>query len=202
MMADPPYDQRLARALVRPLRHSPVTPNAVTASSLVVGLGAALAYAAGGWLVHLGALLFMLAFLLDHADGELARMTGRTSLFGHYFDLAAGGMVLIALFIGMGVGMSPGTLGGHARVLGALAGISIALIFILRLELERRNGKEATRQPAWTGFELEDVLYLLGPVTWLGALEPFLLLAGIGAPLYALHVVWTCRRLLPSRSGS
>ncbi|MDX1540622.1 MAG: hypothetical protein R3349_04395, partial [Geminicoccaceae bacterium] len=63
----------------------------------------------------------------------------------------------------------------------------------------RRAGKAATRQPRWHGFEIEDVLYLLGPVTWLGGLEPFLLLAGIGAPVYLVHVIWVCRRLLRDR---
>jgi hypothetical protein len=45
-------------------------------------------------------------------------------------------------------------------------------------------------QPAVGGFELEDVLDLIAPLTWLGGLEPFIVAAGIGAPLYAL---WTAR---------
>ena len=36
-------------------------------------------------------------------------MTGRTSAFGHYYDLAAGGAVLIALFFGIGIGLSAGS---------------------------------------------------------------------------------------------
>ena len=199
MTPDPPYDQRLARFLVRPFRDSFVTPNAITAASLVIGAGAALCYAQGGRLVHLGAALFVIAFFLDHMDGELARMSGRSSRFGHYFDLVAGGLVLVLLFAGMGIGLGPSALGGQAAALGAAAGLSTGLIFTLRLELERREGKEATRQPRLMGFEIEDVLYLVAPITWLGGLEAFLLLAGIGAPVYLLHVVWICRRLLPHR---
>jgi phosphatidylglycerophosphate synthase len=192
---DPPWDQRLARALTRPLIATPITPNQITTLSLGVGLLAALLYAQGGWAAHVGAACFVLSFWLDHADGELARMTGRTSSFGHYYDLAAGGAVLVALFVGIGVGARHGTLGAWSIGLGVAAGIATAVIFVLRMELERRAGKTATRQPNLLGFEMEDVMYLVGPVTWLHLLWPFLLLAGIGTPVFALFVLWQGRRL-------
>jgi membrane protein len=44
---EPPWDQRLARVLVRPLRHSRVTPNAITTLTLVLGLLGALWTASG-----------------------------------------------------------------------------------------------------------------------------------------------------------
>jgi len=198
---DPPWDQRLARILVRPLRHSGVTPNAITTLALILGLLSAWLYALGGSAAHLGGVLFMLACLLDHADGELARMTGRTSAFGHYYDLIADALVLTALFLGIGAGLSGGEAGAGALRLGLLAGGAVGLIVLLRLELERRAGRSATRQPNLLGFELQDVMYLVGPVTWLGGLEPFLMLAAIGAPLYALVVLWTLGRHL-QRAGS
>jgi archaetidylinositol phosphate synthase len=198
---DPPWDQRLARALVRPLRHSRVTPNGITTLTLVMGLLGAWLYTRGGGAAHVGGVLFMLACLLDHADGELARMTGRTSTFGHYYDLLADALVLTALFLGIGAGLSVGEAGERALRLGVLAGGATGLIVLLRLELERRAGRSATRQPNLLGFELQDVMYLVGPITWLGGLEPFLTLAAIGAPLYALVVLWTLGRHL-HRAGS
>jgi archaetidylinositol phosphate synthase len=192
MRIDPPWDQRLARASLRPLRSAAITPNEITTLSLAIGLLAAVLYARGGWAAHLGAACFVLSFWLDHVDGELARTTRRTSASGHYYDLAAGCCVLVAVFVGIGIGMGmPG--------LGAAAGLATTAIFALRMGLERRSGKAAVRQPNLLGFELEDVMYLLGPITWLGALEPFLVLAGIGAPLFALLVLWECRRLLSGR---
>lgn len=192
----PPWDQRLARLLMRPLVATRVTPNQVTTLSLALGLLAAWLYAAGGAAVHLGGACFMVAFLLDHADGELARMTGRTSASGHYYDLAAGGAVLVALFVGIGIGLQDAASGAWPLGLGVAAGLATAAIFALRLELERRAGKDATRQPNLLGFELEDVMYLVGPVTWLGLLEPLLVLAGIGAPMFALFVLWQGRGVL------
>jgi len=190
---DPPWDQRLARLLVRPLRHSRVTPNAITTCALALGLLAAWLFALGGGAAHLGALLFILACLLDHADGELARMSGRSSTFGHYYDLIADALVLSVLFVGIGVGLSAER-PGPALQLGLVAGGAVLLIVLVRLEVERRLGKAATRQPNLLGFELQDLMYLLGPVTWLGGLEGFLLLAAVGAPLYALSVLWSFGR--------
>ncbi len=36
----------------------------------------------------------------------------------------------------------------------------------------------------------EDTLYIVGPVTWLGALQPFLVAAGIGTPAFLIWVLW------------
>ena len=138
------------------------------------------------------------ACLLDHADGELARLTGRTSIFGHYYDLTTDALIMTALFIGIGVGLSAGGPGPAAIRLGLIAGGAVALAILLRLELERRAGAAAVRQPNLLGFEAQDLLYLVGPATWLDELEPFLMLAAIGAPLYALQALWNLGRHLPA----
>jgi phosphatidylglycerophosphate synthase len=198
---EPPWDQRLARALVRPLRRSRVTPNAITTAALAMGLFAAWLFALGGSAAHVGALLFILACVLDHADGELARMTGQTSVFGHYYDLIADAAVHAALFVGIGIGLSAGEPDAPFLGLGLLAGGAVGLVVILRLELERRAGRAATRQPNLLGFELQDLTYLLGPVTWLGGLAPVLLLTAIGAPIYLLAVLWSLGQHLQRARG-
>src|SRR5579885_3314932 len=82
-----PWDARLARRLVAPLKDSWVTPNHLTTVRLLVGLGACLAFAAGGYAYgNVGGLLIVLSNFLDHTDGELARMSGKTSRFGHLYD--------------------------------------------------------------------------------------------------------------------
>ena len=147
-------------------------------------------FAQGGLSAHYGALLFILATFLDHTDGELARMTGRTSRFGHVFDHVAGGVVHVALFCGIGLGLMESGLGIWAAPLGLVAGVAVAAIFILRYEMERRLDQDATKQPSFAGFEIEDIMYIVGPVTWLGGLVPFLVLAGIGAPIFLAYQVW------------
>lgn len=181
-----PLDARLAARLVRPLQHSRVTPNHLTTLRICFGLGACALLAGGGYAAaNLGALCMVVSNFLDHADGELARMTGNTSRAGHYYDLAGDAAVHVLLFVGMGAGLAD-SLGGYALPLGLLAGAAVALIFYLRLLLEEARGKAAVRQPGGGRLESEDVLYLLPLVTLLDQLQPFLVLAAVGAPLFAL----------------
>ncbi len=190
------FDQRIARAVARPLARTPLTPNLVTAGGLAVGLVAAWLMARGGGAASAGAALFMVAVWIDHLDGELARATGRSSEFGHYFDHVAAMTTYVAMFVGAGIGLRRGSLGDGAIVLGVVAGISVAAIMSVRMWLETRAGREAVRQRARAGFEIEDTLYVVGPITWFGALQPFIVAAGIGAPLFLFYVVWDAVRRL------
>jgi archaetidylinositol phosphate synthase len=198
--ANRPWDARLARRLVAPLVHSWVTPNHLTTVRLLVGLAAAAAFIPGsyGW-SNIAALLLIFSNFLDHTDGELARMSGKTSRIGHIYDLASDAMVTILLFIAIGVGVAakPGTdLGLPPAILGLAAGTAIALIFYLRMRIEEMLGKTATRQASLGGFETEDVLYLLPLATLSNALVPMLLAAAICAPAYAIWVVIDYQRVL------
>lgn len=186
------WDARLARRLVTPLRQTWVTPNHLTTLRLAVGLGAAWAFTYGtyGW-CNLAALLLSLSNFLDHSDGELARISGRSSRIGHLYDLVSDALVTILLFIAIGVGVEVGEGSGlpvPSALLGALAGSAIVLIFLLRMRIEDMLGKAGTRQPAIGGLETEDILYLLPLVTLCNGLTRFLVAAAIGAPLFAIWV--------------
>jgi len=184
------WDARLARWLVRPLKDSWVTPNHLTTLRLIVGLAAAAAFTPGsyGW-SNLAALLVIVSNFLDHTDGELARVSGKSSRSGHLYDIASDATVTILIFIAMGVGVA-------AVAPGAIAGGAISLIFLLRMRIEEMHGKAVTRQAHFAGFETEDVLYLLPLITLCNAVAPFLLAASIGAPLFAVWVAIDYRRAL------
>ncbi len=197
----PPWDQRAARVLVRPLVKSPVTPNQVTVATLVIALAGAWLMAVGqfGW----GAGLFVLARFMDHFDGELARQKGMSSRLGYYLDYVAGTGSYGALFMGMGMGLMDGPLGGWALVLGVAGAASALASMFLNLGIDRhREGQtagDAVGYPAFAGFELEDGIYLLAPIAWLGFLTPFFVAAGIGATVYCW---WTLATLLRLRRRS
>jgi archaetidylinositol phosphate synthase len=198
--AQRPWDARLARRLVTPLKHSRATPNHLTTVRLVFGLAAAAAFLPGtyGW-TNIGALLLVLSNFLDHTDGELARISGKSSRIGHIYDLASDTAVTILLFvaIGMGVGVRVASLLQlPPAVLGLAAGIAVASIFYLRMRIEALAGKAASKQGSLAGFETEDVLYLLPLVTLFNGLTNFLVAAAIGAPLFAIWVVTDYRRVL------
>jgi phosphatidylglycerophosphate synthase len=195
-----PWDARLARRLVAPLINSWVRPNHLTTLRLLVGLAAAAAFLPGryAW-SNVAALLLVLSNFLDHTDGELARMSGKTSRIGHIYDLASDAAVTILLFIAIGVGVAakPGLdLGMPPALLGLIAGSAIALIFYPRMRIEELLGKAATRQASLAGFETEDVLYLFPLATLSNALVPLLLAAAVCAPLYAIWEVIDYQRLL------
>ena len=198
-MKNPPWDQRIARVLVRPLVNSPVTPNQLTFFTLIVALAGAGLLATGGVAAaNWGAGLFVLARFLDHFDGELARQKNMKSRLGYYLDYVSGAISYAALFFGIGWGLSAGALGPWAVVLGGIgAAVAVAAMF-LNLGIDRAAKLEdgaATGYPGFAGFELEDGIYLLAPITWLGWLEPFFVLCGAGAAVYGLWTLVTLLRL-------
>jgi phosphatidylglycerophosphate synthase len=132
----------------------------------------------------------MVAVLVDHMDGEFARLTGMTSRFGHYYDHVAAGLGYVSLFLGLGIGLQESWLGDRAPIAGGIAAASIAAVFLIRVFLEETAGKAMVAQANWQGFEPEDMLYVVGPIAWAGALAPFLLAAAVGAPAFLVWVAW------------
>jgi phosphatidylglycerophosphate synthase len=201
-----PYDQRIARWFARYLARTRITPNTVTAFSILVGLAAAYLLARGDAWMHLGAAVFAIAVWMDHVDGELARQAGRSSNFGHYFDHVAAMINYVAGFVGAGIGLRHGVLGDLAPWLGWCAGVAVASIMTIRMILEVRDGRASVRQRVFAGFEIEDTLYVLALMVWFGLLEYFIVAAGVGAPLFLGYVivdaVWLRRDVRPRRSGT
>lgn len=190
-----PWDQRIARFLVRPLVRTRVTPNHITTLRLLLGLGACACLAYGEVpLIHWGAGLFALSNFVDHMDGELARLSGKTSRFGHLYDLFSDVAVHILLFFSIGIGLMDSWLGEAAWVMGLVSGISVAGLFTLFQYLENRMGQKQAGLPRFAGFETEDVMYLIGPAIWGGGLIPILIMATIGAPLFGLWALVRYRR--------
>lgn len=124
-----PLDTRLDRAVHRQLSR-PVTrravawgigPNAVTFLSLLAGTGAAWCFwgaTLGSALV--GLLLYLVAVVLDHSDGEVARLGLTESTFGEWFDISADTAVHALLVLALGV-TTARTAGGGGLVAGAIA---------------------------------------------------------------------------------
>ena len=207
------WDARLARHLVRPLKNTRVTPNHLTTVRLLIGVAGIACIAQGGYAwTNWGALLVVLSNFVDHTDGELARISGKSSKIGHFYDLASDALITVLLFISFGMAIAatsatnaaPEAFGPVLR--GTVAGLAVALIFFLRMRIESRVGKSGTKQASAGGFETEDVLYLLPLVTLTNGIGPFLTAASIGAPLFAALVIidyWrVMRRPQPASTSS
>jgi CDP-alcohol phosphatidyltransferase len=82
------------------LRSTPITPNQVTFLSALVAVGSGLMFAllpGHLWLV-LAAVVFELSFVLDCADGQLARLRGQASPLGHLLDFLMDELKAMFLF--------------------------------------------------------------------------------------------------------
>jgi phosphatidylglycerophosphate synthase len=110
-----------AHLVVLALAPSRVPPPAVAAASGAAGLGAAVELARGHLLA--AALLVQLKTVLDNADGQLARLTGRTSAFGRYLDSELDLVVNAALFAALGwtTGRPPAALAGFVALTAVLS---------------------------------------------------------------------------------
>lgn len=78
----------LAWQLARQLAKTPVTPNMVSVAGGLMVVAAGIAYSLPGWPLTalLGMVLHMGWHVVDGADGDLARMTGRSSPTGEMVD--------------------------------------------------------------------------------------------------------------------
>jgi phosphatidylglycerophosphate synthase len=131
----------LAHPLVLLFARLRVPPPLVVLASGVAGLAAAVELGRGSLLA--AALLVQLKTLLDNADGQLARLTGRTSAFGRYLDSEVDLLVNAALFAALA-----STTG---RVALALAGF-VAVTSVLSLNFNaERLARAAVAEPEAEG---------------------------------------------------
>lgn len=198
-MSHDTWIHKLARAtLVRPLARTPVRPNHLTTLRLAGGFAAAGCFAVGtsGWSAA-GAGLFMLSMLLDRADGDLARLTGRTSPFGHRYDLIADAVSNAVAFVGIGIGLRGSELlGAWAPPLGVLAGLGVATVLWAVMRIEEAGGARAAEIGGIAGFDPDDAMLAVPIAVLLGWSQGLLIAAAVGAPVFALVFLWLFRRKL------
>ncbi len=175
-------------ALVKPLAGTAVTPNHLTALRIATGLGAAGSLAAGE--MNTGAGLFVVSVVLDRADGDLARLTGKTSPWGHKFDLISDALCNTLIFVGLGIGLRDTSLGFWAPVMGGLAGASVAAILWLVMRIEERQGARAAELGSVAGFDADDAILAVPVFIWLGGAVELLKAAALGAPAFAVFFFW------------
>lgn len=186
---------RLVRGGVRPLVNTPVTPNQITTLRVGVGVAAAVALAEGSDLWrHWGAGIFLASMVLDRADGELARASGKTSPWGHKYDLFSDALCNALAFICLGIGLRDSIFGVWAYPMGMAAGAAISAILLLVLKLEEQAGQRAAELSLARGFDPDDGMLAVPLLIWLGLSEGLLAAAAIGAPGFAIYMFIKFRR--------
>jgi len=127
----------LAHPLVLALARLRVPPPVVVAAAGAAGIAAAVELAQGS--LVFAALFIQLKTLLDNADGQLARLTGRTSAFGRYLDSDVDLLVNAALFAAVGYRYGQ-------PVLAAAGFLALTSVLSLNFNAERLS-RAATAEP-------------------------------------------------------
>jgi phosphatidylglycerophosphate synthase len=189
---------KIARVtIVRPLAKTMVTPNQVTTVRIIAGVAAAMSLAHGSPESSIyGAVLFILSMLLDRADGDLARLTGRTSPGGHTYDLFADAFCNALIFVGLGIGLRDGGYELWAIPMGLLAGGAVATILMLVIRIENLQGARAAEIGGVFGFDPDDAMLAVPIAVMLGWSDQLLLAAAIGAPGFAVLFIFLFRKAL------
>ncbi len=184
----------LLHRLIRPAARSAprwLRPTHLTTLRITTGVGAAACFADAA--LRLGAGLFVISALLDRADGELARQSGRFSRLGHRLDLASDCCCDALVFLGLAAGAWRGALGGLALLLGLLAGLGTILLFWLL----NRSDHRAASPPGRRAFDPDDLILGVPVIVCTAGPNTALLLAGTLTPLAVLGVALA--RHLPQR---
>jgi phosphatidylglycerophosphate synthase len=142
---DTALDTALHRRLSRPVTRMAIalglTPNQVSMLSLVVGLLA-------GWgfwnatplSAVLGLVLYVVAAVLDHSDGEIARLTFGESRLGEWLDVTTDTVVHGLLVLAMG--MTTQQAAGRAGIgLGVLAAVGVVVSAMIAKTSPRSAGR-------------------------------------------------------------
>ena len=180
-----PWDQRIAEIISKPFIFLNIHPNIVTFVGIVLGLTSAWLYSTGDiFYAKIASIIFFFAACFDHVDGEVARKLNKTSVFGHYLDHIGVCISYIALFIGLGFYADKNfDLGlNHAYV----SALCVFLIMTIRFYLERVKGGGAIHQNNILGFEHEDIIYVVIPITFVNKIPEFLFFSYIGTPLFLI----------------
>ena len=189
------WTHKMARIAVRPLIDTAITPNHLTTARFVTGLFACAAFAWGPSAGFWAGLWWLVSAFLDRADGELARLSGKTSRGGHLYDYVTDVIINSLVFISIGIGLSHSAHSVLPTMLGMVAGCTIAGAAILSEKIERSGKIDGKAYEGAGGFDFDDILYVLTPIAWLGWTYPLLVGAALGGPTFFV-LTWRQMRAL------
>ena len=128
----------------------PVSANQITTASLVLGVAAAWCVAQGNQNQDIAAgVLFVLAYVFDNCDGEIARLKDQCSNFGMRYDSFVDWVVHTALFAGLGYGVAARLDNDLWYWLGIVAAVGGTINYILGFILDARDKAAAESEEAW-----------------------------------------------------
>ena len=187
---------RFIRPAVMRLASTALQPNHITVLRIATALAAAAAFSAGSvQAIRIGSALFVVSALLDRADGELARQTGRFSRCGHVLDLVGDCSADAVVMLAIGLGAMQTWLGWWAPVLG-LSGAASTVMLFWQLNRPSRRPRDV---PSCRLFDPDDAILGVPLLACCAGLPAVLLLAGVLTPLAVCWLLTRERQELAQR---
>ncbi len=200
-------ERPISLAISRRLARTAITPNQMSLISIAVGIcGGPFFLSSRPLMQTIGALMFLAHSILDGCDGELARLKFQQSRWGGILDFWGDNVVHTVIFGCMGVGwsLSAGSLWPLALGAGAVFGTLGSAGFVYWRLMRGKDGADTLFTSVSDGpgrpltrllnsASRRDFIYLVILLALFGRSNWFLVLAGIGAPVYFLLVLFAAR---------
>jgi phosphatidylglycerophosphate synthase len=198
---DTVFHRRCSRLVSRLAVALGITPNTITVVSLVVGLAAAWTF----WRATpadavAGLVLYAIAVILDHADGEVARLTLSESVIGEWLDIVADTAIHVAVVLALGVTSAAvtgrGTELGVIAALGVIASAAVAKAWP-GLAMPDRVGAALSGLGSRDGFYALLLAFIVARAAWPAALPWLMIVVAAGS-----HAYWFGRALYRLTRGA
>jgi phosphatidylglycerophosphate synthase len=198
---DTVFHRRFSRMISRAAVALGVSPNAITMASLVVGLLAVWTF----WRASpadavAGLILYAIAVILDHADGEVARLTLTESAIGEWLDIAADTTIHVGVVLALGVTSTAvagaGTGLGIVAAVGVVASAAVAKAWP-GLAMPDRVGRAIAGLGSRDGFYAMLVLFIVARTLLPAALPWLMIVVAAGS-----HAYWVGRLLYRLTRGA
>src|ERR1051325_2971570 len=163
--------KRIIDAIVRTLVRSRINPNMLTFIGLLINIGCAALYGYGKFF---GAgLLMIFANLFDMLDGQVARLRGRVTRFGAFFDSTLDRYSDIIVYVGIMIFYARDT-DKHSTLLVALTGLALVGSVMVSYSRARAESLDIACKVGFLERPERVVLLIIGSLTEVGPPNMFL----------------------------
>jgi CDP-diacylglycerol--glycerol-3-phosphate 3-phosphatidyltransferase len=164
--------KRIIDAMVRGLARSHINPNVLTFMGLLMNIGCGVLFGYG--MFFKAGLLMILANIFDMFDGQVARLRGRVTRFGAFFDSVIDRYSDIIVFVGIMVFYARSTR-AHSTLLVALTGLALVGSVMISYSRARAESLDIACKVGFLERPERVVLLIIASLTEVGPLtSPFL----------------------------
>lgn len=121
------FNRKISAVITGIISKTQITANQVTIYNVFVGIIAMFFFQKGGYYNFvIGSVIYQFNTILDHCDGEIARLKNQSSRFGFWLDFITDAFVGSAIVIAIGLGLSESLNNDIYIIWGLLAGGGVA----------------------------------------------------------------------------